>query len=459
MIKVIGDGTLEKRGDRKWLIRVCYTDDSSGVKETHRPSQTVRGTKQEARAKLLAWIDELNMTDEEKAAARKREEEERRARTTFGDYADKWHKQRIDTEAVRKSTLKREAPEIEQLKRYIGGTAFCDLDVAAVKAAYSSMREDGLSQDTVHKDHMKLRQILQAAFDDGLVQFNPCDKKSVREAGKKPKAKNERESLTPQEASRLSAVLDAAGDADAPAIGVRIALNTGMRQGEVLGLTWGCVDFAKSRVSVRKQVTRYGLDVPKTESSTRDIQIDAGTLGHLRRWKEAQAAYLARIWKAQNAETPVVTDLNGGFMDSGHYRRWFQGFCVRNGFGRWTDGDGNPIAPTVYREDGTRIDGNGRDAEGRPYSRMNRKPRKHYSGLKFHELRHTHFTLQVAAGTDIKTVQARGGWSSPMIPLAVYAHALPENDQKAADGFAALIQSTPPTIREIPKGAKGAKTA
>lgn len=457
MIKVIGDGTLEKRGDHKWLIRVCYTDDSSGVKETCRPSQTVRGTKQEARALLTAWIAELNLTDAEKAAIRKREEEEARARMTFGKYADKWQKTRTATESVRQGTLKRDAQTIRQLKRYIGETAFCDLDVAAVKEAYSQMREDGVTQNGIHRNNLKLRQVLQAAFDDGLIASNPCDKKSVKEAAKQPPVKNARKSLSVQEAARLSELLDGIGDADARAMGVRLGLNTGMRLGEVLGLTWGCVDFEKSRIHVVQQYSHGKIGAPKTKSSIRYIQIDASTLEHLRKWKKAQRAYLVNVWSKQKDETPVVTDEKGGYYDEHNYGHWFHSFCVLHSFGRWTDDSGNPIAPTRHNPDGTRVDGNGKDSSGKPYSRVNKKPRKHYSGLKFHELRHTHFTLTVADGTDIKTVQARGGWASPIIPLSVYAHALPENDQKAADGFAAILQAAHSTVLETES--KGGKTA
>lgn len=55
-----------------------------------------------------------------------------------------------------------------------------------------------------------------------------------------------------------------------------------------------------------------------------------------------------------------------------------------------------------------------------------------FPGLKFHELRHTHATLLIANGVDVKTVQHRLGHSSATITLDVYAHAVPSLDSDAA---------------------------
>ena len=454
-MKVQGSGSVEKRGDHRWLIRVCYTDDNG---KTFRPSQTVAGTKQEAREKLAAWIRELNLSDAEKRAIEKREQEEKRAHMTFGEYALEWHRTRGEVHAVRPSTYDREARSIRTLCAYLGATAFCDLDALTVKAAYASMRADGVSQSNVHKDHVQLRQILQAAFDDDLIMCNPCDKKSVKEAAKRP-TPAKRVPLTACEAARLDSVLDAIGDADPKAIGVRLALHSGMRLGEVLGLDWGNVDLIGSRVHVVQQFTPYGVSEPKTHSSTRWINIDAETTEHLKAWKKAQAAYLARLDPRgkQRLETPVVIDALGEHMDQSNYQHWFHNFCVLNGYGRWLDDNGEPVEPTRHNPDGSRVGGNGRDASGRPYSRNNPKAtvRKHYSGLKFHELRHTHFTLQTADGVDIKTIQARGGWSSPMIPLAVYAHAVEDNDRKAAATFAATLRSSKPGVLKVVESKAG----
>ena len=78
----------------------------------------------------------------------------------------------------------------------------------------------------------------------------------------------------------------------------------------------------------------------------------------------------------------------------------------------WRDADGWPC-----------------DANGKRYSRSYKRPKieRHYNGLKYHELRHTHFTMRLAAGMDIPTAQALGGWSTPDVLMTVYAHPVAQN--------------------------------
>lgn len=62
-----------------------------------------------------------------------------------------------------------------------------------------------------------------------------------------------------------------------------------------------------------------------------------------------------------------------------------------------------------------------------------------FDGLKFHELRHTHATLLIANGVDIKTVQHRLGHSSSSITMDVYAHALPCKDEEASGKIFSIV--------------------
>ena len=69
------------------------------------------------------------------------------------------------------------------------------------------------------------------------------------------------------------------------------------------------------------------------------------------------------------------------------------------------------------------------DETGKRYSRTHKRPKvkKHYRGLVFHELRHSHFTRRLANGMDIPIAQAHGGWIKPTMLLNTYSHPVPEN--------------------------------
>ena len=73
-----------------------------------------------------------------------------------------------------------------------------------------------------------------------------------------------------------------------------------------------------------------------------------------------------------------------------------------------------------------------------------------FTGLKFHELRHTQASQLAASGMDVKTVRHRLGHSSATLTMNLYAHALPENDDKAADPIGSLLSSKPEASKEEP---------
>lgn len=69
-------------------------------------------------------------------------------------------------------------------------------------------------------------------------------------------------------------------------LAVRLGIATGMRLGEVLGLTWGAVDFGRGLVSVARTLKADGtLKEPKTEAGKRVVAVDAVTMAHLRAWR------------------------------------------------------------------------------------------------------------------------------------------------------------------------------
>lgn len=60
---------------------------------------------------------------------------------------------------------------------------------------------------------------------------------------------------------------------------------------------------------------------------------------------------------------------------------------------------------------------------------------------RFHDLRHTHATLLISAGVDVKTVSRRLGHSSVNMTLNIYTHVLPAMDKKASDTIHSMLQS------------------
>jgi len=117
----------------------------------------------------------------------------------------------------------------------LGNVRLHELTAMQVRAALAEMKT---SQRTRHHTLMTLNVALRAAEEDRLIGVNPC--KAVKVAKGRPKTV----SLTSEEAARLLAACEAEGSDYADV--VALALLTGMRHGEVLGLEWGDVTWSRA---------------------------------------------------------------------------------------------------------------------------------------------------------------------------------------------------------------------
>lgn len=415
-----GDGSIRNVGRNKWRVTVDFGRNPV-TKKRERVSRVVDGTKAEARKmrdKLRQEHDNGLVVDGDKL--------------TFAEFARTWRESRIVSGEVGKTHLERERQMLNDVNAYIGDVRLRDITPQVVESLYTAIKSDKVAKrgkysgTSLRMIHQMVRQIMQKAVDYDYILRNPCDRV------KAPKADDpERRSLTVEEGVRLLSCVDEA-EAEAyggmrekearqtergnlfgreylrglnlvgNALAVRIGLATGMRRGEVFGLCWGSVDLNQPCIRVRQSLTAYGeLKPPKSKAGMRTVALDATTATHLRQWKERQAVELLKLGIRQGDDTPVCCSEKGGLIDLHNFERWWRQFRVRYGF-----------------ED-----------------------------LKFHELRHTQATQLLANGVDVKTVQSRLGHSNASLTLNWYAHAIPENDEKAAqlvgELFARVPEATP----------------
>lgn len=182
-----------------------------------------------------------------------------------------------------------------------------------------------------------------------------------------------------------------------------LAVTTGMRRGEILGLRWQDLDFDSRKLAVRQTVVSVAYEIqlsaPKTAKGRRSIPLDAGTLTEL-----------AAHRRAQDRERKLV---GIGYEDNDLV------------FARE---DGRPIHPDLFSQ-----------IFDRTVAKLD-VPR-----IRFHDLRHTHATLGLAAGVSPKVMSGRLGHATVAFTQDVYVHAMPEREQEAADIVAALFRESDPT--------------
>ena len=257
--------------------------------------------------------------------------------------------------------------------------------------------QGGLSPRTVRYVHTIIHAGLKAAVRDGLVLANAADKADPPSA--KAAAAPEMKFWT---APQLRSFLGHDPEHEL-AMAWRLVANTGMRRGEALALQWRDVDWATGRLSVRRSVTAVKtkgageqLVTGKPKSGrARVVDLDPTTLAAL------------RAYRAQRAEIslPLAKDdaLVLGTVDGAtrHPERFTRAWSA-----------------AVERAQ--------RDLPDLP-------------AIRLHDLRHTHATILLGAGTPVKVVSERLGHASATITLGVYAHVMPGMQAEAAATFASLL--------------------
>lgn len=347
---------------------------------------------------------------------------------TFSEMSKLWTQSRYTAGAASETTIKLDAQRLRHVEALIGHMALRSITVPVLEKTFATIKEKRkLSNTTMHELHGIVKRVFSKAVDYDIILRNPCDKiKAPR------KSDPNRKSLKVEDAIKLVSFVDEyerellegfnekedrqdkRGNSTTRSyinglvnissiMAVRIAIATGMRRGEILGLMWKDITFGDvCELSVKRAYTpALKLKEPKTKSGYRTIAIDRITEEHLRAWKQLQAECLDTLGEAfaQTEDTPVCCSNIGGLYDPTNFYGWWNAFRKQAGF------------PT----------------------------------LRFHELRHTQATQLLANGVDVKTVQTRLGHANASITLNWYAHAVPENDRKAAqligDLFSANAQN------------------
>jgi integrase len=198
---------------------------------------------------------------------------------------------------------------------------------------------------------------------------------------------------------------------------VWLALFTGMRRGEALGLTWRNVTLSKAELHLEQQFARDKTLRPlKTPASQRSLTIDNATIDFLTNWRARQKQIFDDFGLEWSDDVPVCANELGDFMDPDNFSRWRRGFFVDIGLGKFTK-------QIEY------VDSTG----------TKRIRYTGYKGPSLHDLRHTQATILIGMGFDLKTVQARLGHESPLTTISIYAEAIKKKQQEAAAGIGDLL--------------------
>ncbi|MDR1358327.1 MAG: site-specific integrase [Coriobacteriales bacterium] len=328
---------------------------------------------------------------------------------TFSAWANTYCSGREIKSAASPATLRHDRDQVRILNQYLDNVKVKDITSAAVGQVMVAMGEDGRSPGAIKRALMMLKRLLREACSHNIILRNPAENIRAPKVVK-PEVKalsEDRAALLIKALKECPAYLQFATEQNqlsylSSAVATRMLLATGARRGEGLGLTWGHINFEDSSIRIEQQLTTDGIRQPKTKAGRRRVTIDADTLKLLRAWKIQQAKWLLKNGIAQSETTPVIST-TGHFYHVDDYSHWWRKFRKEYGF----------------------------------------------DDVTIHMLRHTHATLLIGAGVDIKTVQHRLGHESASITMNLYAHFIKSKDAECVLVMDALIAKQVPEMGKV----------
>jgi integrase len=282
----------------------------------------------------------------------------------------------------------------------IGSLRLRDVTPDKLTGFYSDLLREGRIRDggplapkTVRNVHVMLHRALEDALDEGRIVRNPAGKAKPPPASKAARSPGAMTTWTAEQAQ--SFLRSVAGDRLAPLW--TLALTSGMRRSEMLGLRWRDVDLEDGRCQVAQTIIevrgRPTVGRPKTARSARSIDLDEGTVEALREHRRRQAEERL-AWGPSYQETELAFATEDGAM---------------------------PRPSEISRRFGLAVRDSG-------------VPR-----IRLHDTRHTWATLALQADVHPKVVQERLGHASINITMDTYSHVMRGMGRDAAELVGGLV--------------------
>lgn len=283
------------------------------------------------------------------------------------------------------------------IEPFFGARQLAEVTLASVQEFIKALLGKGLSAKTIGNVIVILKEMFKHAVQWGHLDANPV------QYVERPRGEDkEMDVFTPDEIRRL---LNAQEEPLRTLLLTTVL--TGMRQGELFGLQWEDIDFARHQVHVRRSLWHGTLGTPKSRRSRRAIDMPP-TL--------------------EQALKQLSTTRRSEFV-----------FCSERG---------TPLDADNFRH------------REFPAALQRAELRR----IRFHDLRHTYTSLLIAHGAHPKYIQAQLGHASIQTTLDRYGHLMPQLHQAEAQKLDQLVfgqQAAPPARRlqavRVGRPARGSK--
>jgi integrase len=253
------------------------------------------------------------------------------------------------------------------------------ITITVIEKYITTRQLEGMALGTLRKILVTLGQILSYAVRHKYLDHNPL-KQAKRPRGQGQEQKNDSpgsENLRVLTPCQITDLLAHVNDPKYQPL-FMLAIFSGARQGELLGLKWADVDWQNSQIHIQRTFNKGRFFPPKTKTSKRKIDLGPTVLTELKKWKLACPKNELDLIFPNKVGEPI----NYSNMVQRHFL---------------------------------------------PALRNANLPK-----VRFHDLRHSYASLMINQGENIKYIQSQLGHSSPTVTLNVYAHLMKPTNQEAA---------------------------
>lgn len=371
-------GSIRRRGPNAWELTVDLgRDPVTGLRK--RRFESFKGTKKAAEQRLTELL-----------STRDRGIDIQPTRVTFGEYLARWL---TDYAAVNvaPSTLARYRIAVDKhIAAHLGGRLLAELRPMDIQRLHAVCLGEELSPRTVVQHHRIVRKALKQAVLWQLIPANPADAVSP--------PRFERKEMAVLDNPQILRLLELAEGSFLHPI-VFLAVDSGARLGELLGLRWSDVDFEGRTLRIVRAVQRIpkeGLTFrsPKTSKSRRTLLLSQSTCEALQAHRERQDDFRRSHGESYADQDLVFAQSHGGP---------FEPVQISHAFAKLLRGSDLPR-------------------------------------IRFHDLRHTNATIMLAKNIHPKIVSERLGHASIHITLDTYSHVLPRLQDEAATAMDQVLQ-------------------
>lgn len=333
-------------------------------------------------------------------------------KATFKSFADQWL-ENIAKVNVRPSTYALYARTLSmRIYPHIGSMQITKITPAICDRFIRQLTAAGLARNTILSAKRITHQIFSyAVYPAQLIIANPIE--HIKIPVNAPREVVKRTVISP---SLYEQILKAEPMGKVSHIPIIILYHTGMRIGEVMGLSWQDIDFKNKTIRIRRQYgyipkIGYMLTPLKTASSNRNIIVDDELLMELSHWRKMQRDNADNL----GSSYCVIDELPSHALEissrclNPHPANQFDMVCTRE--------------------------------NGMPINRSTVMAALKKFGVNAHSFRHTHATLLIENNASPKGVAARLGHKNVDLTENLYTHYTEKMAQDTLAAFSKLMQT------------------